>query len=92
MDKTNKKTFGLAFFNASGRKAAHLLPGDQDMTQTAGGGQSGCGKRKANIGSKASRTQPPSGSPKAPCPRAMAVWGSRLESPRPEYGAEKTGW
>lgn len=47
--KTNKKTLGLAFFNASGRKAAHLLPGDQDVTQTAGGGQSGCGKREANI-------------------------------------------
>lgn len=73
--KTNKKTLSLAFFNASGRKAAHLLPGDQDVTQTAGGGQTGCGKRKANIDSKASRTQPPSGSlVQGPLPCGDPVW------------------
>lgn len=60
--KTNKKTLRLAFFSASGRKAAHLLPGDQDVTQTAGGASLAAGK-ECKPGLRGFQNSAPRGAP-----------------------------
>jgi hypothetical protein len=91
VDKDKQENTQSGFLQCLRQKSSPSPPWRPGRDSNCRRGQSCCRKRMQTWAQRLPELSPQGGSPAAPCPRAVAMWGCRLESPRPEYRAENTG-